>query len=1086
MTSLAVVQDLHSPRSLECSEAAAAFQEDLLAEYVLARSAHGAADATVRAELATVSEFLDWAGCFAWEVEPGHGDRFLAVDQRDRAVKTRQIKAGRIAMFYRFLEVRYQGEIHRLTGRVVSSPIDAVNRPTCTGPCTVRVPPSPAELAGFFARWRGELAEARKWRTATRNYAMARLAAEVGLRATELCELSLDDLHFDHGPLGKIHVRMGKGSRGSGPRERLVPMLGVAGTLLRWWVEEVRGGFGDDFERPRAALFPSERGGPADREAFRIAVKDAAGRHLRGGVRTLTPHVLRHACASRLYADGLSLLAVQQVLGHRWLTTAGLLRPCRQRDDRGRIRPGGGAGRGPVDRPLSRKAATRRWNLRMVAAQQGVWKASDLRRALAEAGLELSAGKMSHLWSQTPISVRLDDLDVICSVLECSPSDLLIPEPQVVERDRPCRRRRAGAHGSSSPGWTWPFGATGMSRHPRLITCPDCGRHVAIHAQGRCAACYQRRRRHYAVCDVCGEYRQLSASTCLRCQRRRRATAGTCADCGRKVQRLWTRRCAFCAHTTWQVGSCIDCFAWAASLRGGRCRACRDFSRRNTQDECRSCHRRLAVDRHGRCRLCATARRDAHQAGEADWQTEPGQRPGIQLFLGDGVSAPPRASRSRPARTDPQTAPDSATEQQATEQLELFSVPAVPDRADGAARAWATSPAGVENLAAVSSFARTRGWPAATTRGVQRAVALVAVTSPGFDPSPAVLAELRRRYLPVRRLREFLTAAELGPAPRTNPVDLVEHVLGELPAAIARELASWIAALTAVERQAVGRREPPNPPHTRSTLDSYLRAVRPAVQQWAQRYPSLRQVTDDDIDAHLEPLRGSRRTHTAVALRSLFRTLKARRMIFANPAGRTRPGNFPSRPVLGLDAATRSALLTGLDRTDHRLVVLLLAAVHALPRADIAKLRLDDVDLHQRTLHVRGRRRPIDTLTYDHLVAWLHQRHQRWPNTANPHLLITTQSALNLTPVSTAYFQRLPIPVADLRADRLLAEARDTNGDVLALMHLFGLSSRGAVRYCTDLEPDGTPTGPPIPLNSRQTVAQNGLPTRSSHPPGLQ
>jgi putative transcriptional regulator len=70
-----------------------------------------------------------------------------------------------------------------------------------------------------------------------------------------------------------------------------------------------------------------------------------------------------------------------------------------------------------------------RWNLRMVAAQRGVWKASDLRRALAEAGLSISAGKMSHLWSGTPVSVRLDDLDVICAVLECSPADLLLPEP---------------------------------------------------------------------------------------------------------------------------------------------------------------------------------------------------------------------------------------------------------------------------------------------------------------------------------------------------------------------------------------------------------------------------------------------------------------------------------------------------------------------------------------------------------------------------------------------------------------------------------------------------------------------------------
>ncbi len=51
---------------------------------------------------------------------------------------------------------------------------------------------------------------------------MARLAAVIGLRLRELCWLRLKDLHFGHGPLGTIHVRLGKGSRGSGPRERLI------------------------------------------------------------------------------------------------------------------------------------------------------------------------------------------------------------------------------------------------------------------------------------------------------------------------------------------------------------------------------------------------------------------------------------------------------------------------------------------------------------------------------------------------------------------------------------------------------------------------------------------------------------------------------------------------------------------------------------------------------------------------------------------------------------------------------------------------------------------------------------------------
>jgi DNA-binding Xre family transcriptional regulator len=69
------------------------------------------------------------------------------------------------------------------------------------------------------------------------------------------------------------------------------------------------------------------------------------------------------------------------------------------------------------------------WNLRLTAAQRGIWRSSDLRRLLAGAGLEISAGKMSHLWSGRPISVRLDDLDVICGVLGCEPGDLLVRDP---------------------------------------------------------------------------------------------------------------------------------------------------------------------------------------------------------------------------------------------------------------------------------------------------------------------------------------------------------------------------------------------------------------------------------------------------------------------------------------------------------------------------------------------------------------------------------------------------------------------------------------------------------------------------------
>jgi putative transcriptional regulator len=89
-----------------------------------------------------------------------------------------------------------------------------------------------------------------------------------------------------------------------------------------------------------------------------------------------------------------------------------------------------------------------RWNLRLKAAERGIWKSTEMRRLLAEHGLEISAGKMSALWTTTPTTIRLEDLDVICSVLDCDPTDLLIREPEQVQ----ARRKTTLAVAASEPG----------------------------------------------------------------------------------------------------------------------------------------------------------------------------------------------------------------------------------------------------------------------------------------------------------------------------------------------------------------------------------------------------------------------------------------------------------------------------------------------------------------------------------------------------------------------------------------------------------------------------------------------------------
>jgi putative transcriptional regulator len=97
------------------------------------------------------------------------------------------------------------------------------------------------------------------------------------------------------------------------------------------------------------------------------------------------------------------------------------------------------------------------WNLRLKAAERGIWKSTELRRLLADAGLKVSAGKMSALWTGTPTMIRLDDLDVICQVLDCDAAALLIPEPDKVAARRP-RQQSAATADPVSPAVAPRFG----------------------------------------------------------------------------------------------------------------------------------------------------------------------------------------------------------------------------------------------------------------------------------------------------------------------------------------------------------------------------------------------------------------------------------------------------------------------------------------------------------------------------------------------------------------------------------------------------------------------------------------------------
>ena len=80
-------------------------------------------------------------------------------------------------------------------------------------------------MEGFFAFLQERMATARKYAPAGRDYAIFRTLYHAGLRAEEASSSISQDPHFSRGPFGKMHVRFGKGARGSGPRPRWVPML---------------------------------------------------------------------------------------------------------------------------------------------------------------------------------------------------------------------------------------------------------------------------------------------------------------------------------------------------------------------------------------------------------------------------------------------------------------------------------------------------------------------------------------------------------------------------------------------------------------------------------------------------------------------------------------------------------------------------------------------------------------------------------------------------------------------------------------------------------------------------------------------
>jgi integrase/recombinase XerC len=138
--------------------------------------------------------------------------------------------------------------------------------------------------------------------TGRRDHAILELLYASGIRVAECCGLDVADLDRGRGTIRVL---------GKGGHERVVPVGDAALVALDAYLSARAVGGG--------ALFTSARGGRlTPRTVHRIVGRRARAA---GIVRRVTPHTFRHTFATHLMGEGADLRLVQELLGHRRLST---------------------------------------------------------------------------------------------------------------------------------------------------------------------------------------------------------------------------------------------------------------------------------------------------------------------------------------------------------------------------------------------------------------------------------------------------------------------------------------------------------------------------------------------------------------------------------------------------------------------------------------------------------------------------------------------------------------------------------------------------------------------------------------------
>ena len=548
--------------------------------------------------------------------------------------------------------------------------------------------------------------------------------------------------------------------------------------------------------------------------------------------------------------------------------------------------------------------------------------------------------------------------------------------------------------------------------------CGRCGLNpVGYTGRECCYGCVPRNRKAPLVCRRCGSDDFYTAGLCRRCHR--------------------------CAPV---VDSCRDCLAWGVTRHEKwLCQACRGWRRRYPDDvDCPGCGRCVIVNERGYCRLCCRHATAVNQLRPAHRTLDMAaiNRNGQQLFLADLIlkkrgKQAPLTARSSFRVVWPVGFPVDV------QQLVLFSAPH--DLGNG--RVQRLRPPPIPRLAAalhhaIDDHGDRYGWTDTlrdrTRRGIR--VLLAIQDTPGARiPTSEAAVLLQIEGTAVLPVLEVLDSVGMLHDDREPPLQtwFATQTIG-LPDLMRSEVTEWFHALRD------GSERPPRlrPRHIGTVRNSVGRVI-PILRMWtSDGHQSLREITRDDVIAALAATQ--RRGDTLSPLRSLFRYLKARRLVFINPTARLRGAPIQPNQPLPIPLEPVRDAINSPDPARAALAALI--AFHALRSGQLQQLLLTDI--RDGRLHLAGNRIVVADPVRVRVNAWLAARADRWPHTINPHLFVTSRTAMRTTAVTAAWIiDKLGITPHKIREDRILNEVIATGGDPRRLCDLFGISIPTAQRY---------------------------------------